>query len=198
MTQAPRINLAFQSGPTSFSAQSGQLVHIWGLSGAGKSTLLAQIWGSRGIPDGQTVVRFQGQELELSALSPAHLAWARPKLMAYLPQDPHILPSVCMSDWFAEMDPDHRNGALGALDLSPDLLKHCASELSGGELRRFCILRVLQSDAPVLLLDEPCAGLDPDRQDRTLNLLRNVRNSGRLIISTGHTPNALANRSIRL
>ncbi|WJS85278.1 ABC transporter ATP-binding protein [Paracoccus sp. TOH] len=197
MMRPPAVTLCFQSGPIALSAVAGQLIHIWGPSGAGKSTLLSRIWGSRGIADGRLEVRVPGWDLDLRALSPAHLAWTRPKLMAYLPQTPHVPPNVRVGDWFAATDWRLDEG-LAALDLSHALLTRCALELSGGELRRFCLLRVLFSDAPILLLDEPCTGLDPDRQARVEAILRTARSKGRLVISTGHAHAPDADQSIRL
>ncbi|WP_150282445.1 ABC transporter ATP-binding protein [Salipiger aestuarii] len=197
MMLPPRIMLCYQSGPIALRAMAGQLVYVWGQSGAGKSTLLSQIWGSRGIPDGQLVVRIQGRDLDLRTLSPAHLAWVRPKLMAYLPQSPHVPPGVRIGDWFATSDA-RLDEELAALDLLPELLARRASELSGGELRRFCLLRVLFSDAPILLLDEPCSGLDLDRQALIQKLMCRAVDEGRLVVASGHAPAPDADQSIRL
>ena len=63
------------------------------------------------------------------------------------------------------------------------------SGLSGGELQRLALARAVLADAPVLLLDEPTAHLDAERQDALLATLRRLA-SGRTVIMASHDPAA--------
>ncbi|MGC5747726.1 thiol reductant ABC exporter subunit CydC [Gluconobacter sp. NFX36] len=59
------------------------------------------------------------------------------------------------------------------------------SKLSGGQGRRIALARVLLSDAPVLILDEPATGLDADTEKAFLETLNNV-GDGRSVLLIAH------------
>jgi ABC-type transport system involved in cytochrome bd biosynthesis fused ATPase/permease subunit len=63
--------------------------------------------------------------------------------------------------------------------------------LSGGERRRLAIARALLRDAPVLVLDEPTAGLDAAARDALLPALRALV-EGRTALVVTHDPEVLA------
>lgn len=197
------LQLFFQSEIAATSveirAASGQLVHLWGPSGVGKSTLLARIWGSRSIGNGSLSITLDdGHNLDLDKMSPAQLAFVRPKLMTYVAQNPPVLPRSRMSDWFTGLSKEDLNEKLFYLDLSPELLQRCATDLSGGELQRFVLLRAFFSEAPILLLDEPCTGLDPKRFHQITGLLKKAKERQKLVIFSSHTPETWVDQSIQL
>lgn len=68
------------------------------------------------------------------------------------------------------------------LDLVPHLRK-TVFQLSGGLIRRLQFANALISEAPILLLDEPTLGIDPEGRHRIWNLIRDqAKNKGRTII----------------
>ncbi|MDF0531946.1 ATP-binding cassette domain-containing protein [Tsukamurella sp. 8F] len=67
-----------------------------------------------------------------------------------------------------------------------------AGELSGGERRRVAVARAVGRDTPVLLLDEPFAGLDRARADALVALLRSRADAGRTVVVSGHDVDYLA------
>ncbi|NVN31520.1 ATP-binding cassette domain-containing protein, partial [Endobacter medicaginis] len=56
--------------------------------------------------------------------------------------------------------------------------------LSGGQQRRIALARVLLSRAPVLILDEPCAGLDIDTERAFLETLNTVADDRTVVLIT--------------
>jgi iron complex transport system ATP-binding protein len=61
-----------------------------------------------------------------------------------------------------------------------------ADRLSGGELARVLIARALAQDAPLLLADEPAAGLDPAHQLSLMARLRDLAAAGRGVLVSLH------------
>src|SRR3546814_1424259 len=61
-----------------------------------------------------------------------------------------------------------------------------ATELSGGERARVLLARALSVEAPVLIIDEPLAALDPGHQLQTMALLRRLAGEGRLVMVVMH------------
>ena len=69
----------------------------------------------------------------------------------------------------------------GYLDKSP-------FELSGGEKRRVAIAGVMAMQPDVLILDEPCAGLDPKGRETVLSLIKNYREvTGSTVLVVSHS-----------
>jgi putative ABC transport system ATP-binding protein len=81
-----------------------------------------------------------------------------------------------------------------------DRIHHKPAELSGGQQQRVGIARALVAGAPVLLCDEPTAGLDRQTADSILSLLSDLSRSGRTIVMVTHDPQAavFAGRKLEL
>jgi ABC-type lipoprotein export system ATPase subunit len=75
--------------------------------------------------------------------------------------------------------------ALQAVGLEERWL-HRPAELSGGEAQRVAIARALAVDAPVLLMDEPTASLDPERRTELAALVRSLVDRDRALIVATH------------
>ena len=60
------------------------------------------------------------------------------------------------------------------------------NELSGGELRRMAIARALLMEPPILLADEPTAGLDEENILAVLGLLRKAADAGAAVLFVTH------------
>ena len=56
--------------------------------------------------------------------------------------------------------------------------------LSGGEAQRLCIARALSKNAPIMLLDEPSAALDPIMENQIINILMKESTNRSMIIIT--------------
>ena len=71
-------------------------------------------------------------------------------------------------------------------------------ELSGGQMRRVAIAGVLAMEPQVLVLDEPCAGLDPRGREEILGLIKRLHEeAGTTIVMVSHSMDDVASRAER-
>src|SRR5215472_7750582 len=146
-----------------FSLELGQgnSVGLFGASGAGKSTVLACIAGIEEPDDGYVEVK------NLRFFPPSLPLYRRS--IGYLTQEPGLFPHLSVSenvtfgipaDRAAEKEQVEWIATLrDSLQLAP-LWNAPASMISGGQARRVSLARMLARKPPLILLDEPFAGLD--------------------------------------
>jgi iron complex transport system ATP-binding protein len=170
---------------------TGSWLCVIGPNGAGKSTLVNAIAG---------LVRSRGS-VELWGRSLDHLGRReRARSVAVVPQLPTIPDGITVETYVllgrtphlgflgAESRRDHETveRALERLELTWAADRRLET-LSGGELRRVVLARALVQEAPLLLLDEPTAGLDLGQQLRVLELIEDLRRTEDLtVVSTMH------------
>ena len=88
---------------------------------------------------------------------------------------------------------------LQMVGLSPDAADKMPSDLSGGMIKRVALARALIMDPPLLLLDEPTAGLDPDSSDSFCELLRALHQDMALtVVMVTHDLDTLFELSTRI
>ena len=75
---------------------------------------------------------------------------------------------------------------------SPELLGRSPFALSGGQQRAVAIAGVLAMCTPILVLDEPMAGLDPAGQRRMRKLIAQLKHDGRTILVVTHSMDDVA------
>ena len=79
-----------------------------------------------------------------------------------------------------------------------DYRSRTATRLSGGEQARVLIARALAQDTPLLLADEPIAGLDPAHQITTMQVFADLAREGRSVIVSLHDLGLAARHCTRL
>lgn len=175
----------------------GELVGLIGPNGAGKSTLMKALAGllpCAGIHLG---------EQALERLKPAE----RARRIAYLPQgaDAHW-PVLCLDvvalGRIPHRAPPRQDQAVIRRVLAEVDALHLAERsfntLSGGERARILLARALAVEAPLLLVDEPIAHLDPCHQLRVLELLHRRAAEGDGVMVVLHDLSLAARRCDRL
>src|SRR5215472_3808094 len=146
-----------------FSLELGQgnSVGLFGASGAGKSTVLACIAGIEEPDDGYVEVK------NLKFFPPSLPLYRRP--IGYLTQEANLFPHLSVNENISFGIPADRAAEKeqvewittlrDRLQLAP-LWNAPASLISGGQARRVSLARMLARKPPLVLLDEPFAGLD--------------------------------------
>ena len=169
---------------------AGARIALLGPSGVGKSTLSALLLKVAAPQSGRILLG--GTDI---ANLPAEVVHAR---IGWLSQSTHLFDDTIRANLLLAR-PDAEEGDLwAALDAAqmgevvrnlPDGLETWVGEggarFSGGQGRRLALARVLLSPAPILILDEPCAGLDADTERDFLTTLNEVA-QGRTLILIAH------------
>lgn len=180
-----------------FAASPGELVGVLGANGSGKTTLLRAGLGLQKALSGE--ITLGGRPLP--ALGEAE----RARLAGYLPQERRVgwnLAALEVAALGAPDQPPARARDIAAAALARVGLSGFEGrgvlDMSGGERARVLLARLLATRAPLLVADEPAAGLDPDAQMLTLDLLRAEAARGAAVAVTLHDLTLAARRCDRL
>ncbi len=171
-----------------FTVEPGKLVGIIGPNGAGKSTLLKAILGLVRRDSG--TIRVLGEPIERAR-----------QQVAYVPQTEAVdwdfpvtvFEVVLMGrygtkPWWSrpnQTDYEAANQALELVDMKPFAKRHIR-RLSGGQQQRVFLARALCQQAPVMLLDEPFAGVDAATEQAIFKLMNELAQSGRTLLVVNH------------
>ncbi len=182
--------------------EAGELLSIVGGSGSGKTVLLRQILGLETATRGRVTVLGQpaSQMGSEGAASRVGMLFQHGALfsaftvienIAFALQELVTLP--------AELIRDVAMVKLQMVGLDPAQAHKMPAELSGGMVKRVALARALVMDPPLLLLDEPTAGLDPDSADAFCALLRSLHNElGLTVVMVTHDLDTLFELSTRV
>lgn len=178
----------------SFRVRPGRIVTVVGPSGSGKTTLVAALLGFVSPTSGTVRLHTLEGPVDLAACD---LATWRAQI-AWVPQRPYLLSgtvgdNVCLSR--AGARPADVRAALDAAGLAHVAADRAVGErgagLSAGEQRRVAIARALLRRAPLLLLDEPTAGLDDHTEREILATITDAARDAAVVLVT-HRPAAIA------
>jgi ABC-2 type transport system ATP-binding protein len=164
------------------AVEEGSITALVGPNGSGKSTLLKAWIGFE---------RPTAGSLHIHGVDPVRNRAAAIRLTGYVPQAPSLYRELSVDDHLA-FAAQHRRGfdrdlARGYLDDLDIPLDSRADELSGGQQAQVGLALALGTRAPVLLLDEPLASLDPLARREFLHVLVDaVRASGATALLSSH------------
>jgi simple sugar transport system ATP-binding protein len=170
--------------------RNGEILAVVGENGAGKSTLMKMLYGYYQPDAGQIAIG--GSDVTFHAPSDA-----RDRGIGMVFQNFTLIPALSVVENIALVQRSRglrldRRGlarqitALSdryGLEVRPDAL---VRDLSVGERQRAEILKVLASDARILILDEPTSVLAPHEVDSLLDILRHLRDDGFAVLLITH------------
>lgn len=184
------------------TVERGEVLSIVGESGSGKTVLLRQILGLEHPARGE--VRIMGQPVEelseRGASSRVGMLFQHGALFsAFTVLENVAFPLRELKTLPSRLIIEAAMVKLQMVGLKPADADKMPSELSGGMIKRAALARALIMDPPLLLLDEPTAGLDPDSSDAFVNLLRSLhRELALTVIMVTHDLDTLFELSTRI
>lgn len=192
---ARNVTVTYRNGHTalrdaSFSIPNSTICALVGINGSGKSTLFKAVMGF--VPLASGSVEILG--------SPAGRALQR-NTVAYVPQNedvdwdfPVLVEDVVMMGRYGHMnflrrpskvDHEHVARALERVGMQ-DYRTRQIGELSGGQKKRVFLARALAQEGRVILLDEPFTGVDVKTEESIIELMRSLRDEGRVMLVSTH------------
>ena len=183
------LSVTYRNGHTalrnaSFEIPNGTITALVGVNGAGKSTLFKALMGF--IPPATGEINILGMSVK-NAL--------RKNIVAYVPQAEEVDWSfLVMMGRYGHMgflrnpkkaDLQSVTSALERVDMI-NFRYHQIGELSGGQRKRVFLARALAQNGQVVLLDEPFTGVDVQTEEAIIQLLREMRDEGKIILVSTH------------
>lgn len=192
---AANVTVTYRNGHTalwdaSFEIPRGTITALVGVNGAGKSTLFKAIMGF--VPTAEGHITVLGKPVK-EAL--------KQNVIAYVPQAeevdwsfPVLVEDVVMMGRYGHMGfmrrpktADHHavDNALTRVNMH-EFRARQIGELSGGQRKRVFLARALAQDSQVILLDEPFTGVDVQTEEQIIELMRELRDEGRVMLVSTH------------
>ncbi|MGW0747850.1 ATP-binding cassette domain-containing protein [Streptomyces sp. NPDC002587] len=186
---------AYEDGPdvlrgVDFGIAEGRALVLLGRNGSGKTTLMRLLSG--GLRPGSGALRLDGSVVSYDRAGLTRLRTAV-QLVVQDPDDQLFAASVEQDVSFGPLNlglpvprvRERVDAALAALDITA-LRDRPTHLLSYGQRKRAAIAGAVAMAPRVLILDEPTAGLDPDGQERLLDVLAGLRASGTTVVMATH------------
>jgi len=168
----------------SFDIQAGEFFGLLGPNGAGKTTLISILAGLQQASSGH--IQVHGLDVKTQALQVRKLLGVVPQELVF---DPFFTVREALrfqsgyfgitnnSDWLDEL--------LECLGLA-DKANHNMRQLSGGMKRRVLVAQALVHKPPVIVLDEPTAGVDVELRQTLWQFIARLNREGHTVLLTTH------------
>jgi len=167
----------------SLTLRGGEVLGLVGESGSGKTTLARTLLGIQRESSGEILLdgqRVSGVDADKARRLRRRIQYVHQDAAASL--DPWWSVGASLHEvlkWRGvrdSADRDHKiSEVLALVGLDPDVVARYVHELSGGQLRRVALARILMLEPDIVILDEPTAGLDLSVQATVLSLLIELR-----------------------
>lgn len=179
----------------SFEAENGDLIGIIGHTGSGKSTLiqhfngLLEPHGGKVFVDGKDIWSKENKKNIRQVRFAVGLCFQYPEYQIF---EESVYKEIAfgpkqMGLDSAEIDKRVRDSAR-FVGIGQELMEKSPFDLSGGQKRRVAIASIIAMEPKVLVLDEPCAGLDPRGRNVILRLIQDYQHQmGNTVILVSHS-----------
>lgn len=178
-----------------FSADEGEMIGIIGHTGSGKSTLIQHMNGLLEphsgcvILNGNDIWSKENRKKIRNVRFAVGLCFQYPEYQIF---EENIFKEIAFGP--KQMGLSDEDIALRVREsmefvgLKGDMVDKSPFDLSGGQKRRVAIASVIAMKPQVLILDEPCAGLDPKGRDSILDMIKEYqRSTGSTVIIVSHS-----------
>jgi len=168
----------------SFTVERGEVLGFLGPNGAGKSTTMKII--TCFIPPTSGTVVVGGKDIHADSM-------AVRQQIGYLPESAPSYGEMTVQEYlgfigevrgFARAECDKRVDAVSELTSLEDVRDQIIETLSKGYRQRVCFAQALLHDPPVLILDEPTDGLDPNQKHQMREVIRRMGATKTIVLST--------------
>jgi manganese/zinc/iron transport system ATP- binding protein len=186
------LTVAYQEKPVlwdvDLQAPPGVLLAIVGPNGAGKTTFIKAVLGLIKPAAGQVLIygKPYAQQRALVGYVPQRgsVDWDFPTSVL----DVVMMGRYGALGWFRRPGRDERERALEALEKvgMAKFADRQISQLSGGQQQRTFLARALVQDAQIYLMDEPFQGVDATTERAIVDLLKELRASGKTVLVVHH------------
>ncbi|MEA2155216.1 MAG: hypothetical protein QOE11_1356 [Solirubrobacteraceae bacterium] len=163
-----------------FSASAGQAIAVLGPNGGGKTTLFRALLGELPVVAG--TMSYSSAPAYVPQTERSRLDFPVSAL------DVALMGAYARTPWFRRIgaaDRELARAALVRVGLG-DRARDRFGALSGGQRQRVLVARALVQDAPLLLLDEPFAGVDHASEEAIMGILDELRGEGRVLLIATH------------
>lgn len=178
-----------------FSAETGDLIGIIGHTGSGKSTLiqhfngLLQPHGGKVFVDGKDIWSKENKKNIRQVRFAVGLCFQYPEYQIF---EESVYKEIAFGPKQMGLDSEEIDRRVRSsaefVGLRDDIMDKSPFDLSGGQKRRVAIASIIAMEPKVLVLDEPCAGLDPKGRKIILRLIREYQHKmGNTVILVSHS-----------
>lgn len=178
-----------------FCAQENEIIGIIGHTGSGKSTFIQHLNGLLKPTEGTVTVNGkdiwakENKDNIRQVRFAVGLCFQYPEHQIF---EENIFKEIAFGPKQMELDEEEiKNRVYESMDyvgLDRSMEKKSPFDLSGGQKRRVAIASIIAMKPQVLILDEPCAGLDPKGRDVILDLVKNYqKKSGNTVLFVSHS-----------